>query len=110
MKLLHCVYSGLGGHGAVLFTLLRGGAFEGYENHVLFFGVEDLLGSYKSSCQELGISYSYIKKSRGIDFRSMNRCIKLIRNYQPNAVVVNGAALVPTIALSKIFSLHNSRS
>ena len=41
MILLHIIYSGLGGHGAVLFGMLQGELFTEFDHEILFVGVEE---------------------------------------------------------------------
>lgn len=93
-RVVHIMYSGLGGHGSVVFSYLNGEYLENYDHHLLFFGIEDLLPEYEEECKRRNISYSFIRKKGFIKsiialsahIRSLNP--KLIINHSLPAVVV----------------------
>ena len=66
-KIVHILYSGLGGHGAVLFTLLENKFLESCEHHVIFVGVEKPRPEYIERCQALSIPWHYVARIAGQD-------------------------------------------
>ena len=42
MKALHILYSGLGGHGNVFFSMVEADADHQYQYEALFFGIEEI--------------------------------------------------------------------
>ena len=108
-KILHCVYSGLGGHAAVCFSLLESRAMTRYAHHILFFGVEDLSPDYATRCAALGVSFEIVKKRRGVDFRSSRLVLKHIRRVCPNIVLINGSALAPIVLAARSTIFRNQR-
>ena len=65
MKILQCVYSGLGGNSAVAFSLVDGAkqSKRKVEFHFLFGGKEKLLQSHKIDCSKNDISFKYFKRN-----------------------------------------------
>lgn len=58
----HVLYSGLGGHSAVLFSLLNGGFMRNARHLILFVGVEKPPEDYIKRCEELGAEWRYVAK------------------------------------------------
>ena len=62
---MQIVYPGLGGSGAVAFSLVEGQSKKReLKNFFLFYGVEKLLREYTLKCINLKIEYLYIKKKK----------------------------------------------
>lgn len=97
--MLHCAYSGLGGHAAVLFTLLASSESRQSEHAVVFFGVEPLRPEYIERCRELGVSYVYVRKKGRVGVRSYARVLRAIRDFGPDVVMINGSPLAVPLLL-----------
>ncbi len=61
-KIVHVVYSGLGGHANVLFPLLEDVSMNHFEHVVVFFGIEKVLPNYLNMAKELGVKTYVIHK------------------------------------------------
>jgi glycosyltransferase involved in cell wall biosynthesis len=101
-KVLHCVYSGLGGHAAVLFTLLDERMRAEFDHFVLFFGVEDLRDDYARSCTRLGIPFAFVRKRGRIALRSHHEVLRTIGRFNPDLVMINGTPLAIPILGSRL--------
>lgn len=93
-RILHCVYSGLGGHAAVLFTLLDERTRDEFDHFVLFFGVEELCEDYARACERIGVPYDFVRKRGRVAVRSHRDVVRAIGRVQPDVVFINGSALV----------------
>jgi glycosyltransferase involved in cell wall biosynthesis len=97
-RILHCAYSGLGGHAAVLFTLLESHGRDEFDHFVLFFGVEDLCEEYAQTCRRLGVPFAFVKKRGRVALRSHTAVMQTIRRVRPHVVMINGTSLaVPVL-------------
>jgi L-malate glycosyltransferase len=105
-RVLHCAYSGLGGHAAVLFSLLSAELCNEFDHFVLFFGVEDLREEYAEACMRLGVPFAFVKKRGRLALRSHGAVIRIIGEVKPDVVMVNGTPLA--IPILGIRSLHRS--
>ena len=65
MKVLHILYSGLGGHGNVFFNMVQADEQQEYTFKVIFNGIEDIRQEYINRCQKLHIPFSFVKKKPG---------------------------------------------
>lgn len=95
-KIVHVIYSGLGGHGNVLFPLLEGKFGEDFTNIVVFYGVEPLLPAYIQRCEELGLTYHQIQKRRGQYLKPFRLFIAVLKKVQPSAIIVHNSELIIT--------------
>lgn len=101
-RILHCAYSGLGGHAAVLFSLLDTEMRARFEHFVLFFGVEELRGEFADTCNNLGVPYAYVKKRGRLAFRSHQEVLRIIGEVQPDIIMVNGSLLTIPLLLGGV--------
>jgi len=97
-SVVHVIYSGLGGHAAVMFTLLAGRFFSGARHRVILAGVEPPASAYVTKLDADGIPWCYVGKRPAADhfafYRSLRREIGTPR---PDLVFLNGLAAVPAV-------------
>ena len=62
----HVIYSGLGGHSAVLIALLKSPGFATYNHYVIFAGVERPNPFTISEITSFGYSYSYVSRHNSL--------------------------------------------
>ena len=95
MRLLHIIYSGLGGQGEFLFPLIKNLKKKTkYKNVIIFYGVENLLTDYKNFCKENNIEFYYIN-SRKL-FSSFNY-IKILNKLNPNIIFIHTSVIIKTL-------------
>ncbi|MBK8495624.1 MAG: hypothetical protein IPL50_11770 [Chitinophagaceae bacterium] len=51
MKILHVLYSGLGGHGNIFFSMVSANASHEFEYEALFYGIEDVRPDFIEQCE-----------------------------------------------------------
>lgn len=99
---IHVLYSGLGGHGAVMFGMLDAGFFAQAKHVVILTGVEPPLPDYVARLEERGIEWHYVAKQPGRGyvtfFRSLRRAIF---DLSPDLVYVHGLATIPSVVWSR---------
>ncbi len=67
MKILHILYSGLGGHGNVFFSMVDADKEKAFKYEVLFFGVEEVRAGYIENAEAKNIPWYFVKKKPGFD-------------------------------------------
>lgn len=110
IKVVHLLYSGLGGHGAVLFSLIEGGFMRDFDHYVFFIGVEAPLKQYISRCESLGIKWSYEPKKPGrkrLEFIVL--VFRELKSLKAGVLFLHGLAALPSIILLKIFTRRSER-
>ncbi len=103
MKVLHVLYSGLGGHGNVFFSLLDADQQHEFTCEALFFGVEDVRSEYIAKCEKAGIKWGFAKKKPGLDLRFNVQMISSIWKTGADIIFLHGSAYILMTKLVILF-------
>lgn len=105
--IIHIIYSGLGGHSNVLFPLLENSFSEHFENHVVFFGVEEVNPDYIQKCNDLGVKFTRIQKKRKRYLGAFSQFKILLKQQQPYCVIVhNNELIIPASQFARKNATH----
>lgn len=97
---VHVIYSGLGGHSAVMFALIEAGFCRDARHRVVMAGVEPPPEEYVRRLDELGIPWDYVGKRAGQGSLAFYRRLRrVILQDTPDLVFLNGLAAMPAVAL-----------
>lgn len=101
-RIVHIIYSGLGGHFDYVFNLvIESGLTDTV--HLLFFGVEQVPGTYATRCRDAGIAHSSVLKT-GIGAGAAMQLVRTLRKVQPEICYIHSnAALLPAL-IHRFFS------
>lgn len=94
MKILHILYSGLGGHGNVFFSLVGANKRQEIEYVALFNGVEELRTEYIEKCEAHGIKWSFIKKNSRLDTGFYKNLVASIKKSDADIIFLHGSTQV----------------
>lgn len=100
LHVVHVIYSGLGGHSAVMFSLLETGFMTGATHHVVLAGIEEPPQDYITRLEGLGAGWSYVSKQEGqahLDF--YRRVRRAIFDGGADVVFLHGVAAIPAVAM-----------
>jgi glycosyltransferase involved in cell wall biosynthesis len=109
MKILHIIYSGLGGHGAVMFAMLDREILKNFNHEVLFLGVEEPKNEYIKKCNNLNIPYSYLHKGHS-NIKFVIDCTHVIKRANATCVFTHSLAAVPSMVIASLLSLFRSKN
>jgi glycosyltransferase involved in cell wall biosynthesis len=98
MKILQVLFSGLGGHGSVAFSLVRGDRQRAHNHHMIFYGIEPLAPGYGQACADLGIGSDVVLKQPGLDLGSWRQFLAVLKRSRPDVVVLHSTSLVAAAA------------
>jgi len=104
MVIVNIIYSGLGGHASVAFTLVEADKEKKYQYKFIFFGIEDMPGSYINKCKDLGIEFYFIKKKPGIAVGSQRAVLSILRRIKPDVVLLHSVSLIFLLYYFKLTS------
>lgn len=95
-RIVHIIYSGLGGHGSVFFSLTDSNK-DPYIRHIpLFFGVEDVLDEYQEKCKKRQLPIAYVSKKQGFDRASWRELRLKLQEINPDYIVLHSVyAILP---------------
>lgn len=102
MKVLHILYSGLGGHGNVFFSMVD--ADEAHEfNYVgVFFGIEDIRQGYIQKAKHRNLEWFFVKKKPGFDRASYLQLVNIINDQNPDVIFLHSSAYIfPALKAAK---------
>jgi glycosyltransferase involved in cell wall biosynthesis len=109
MKILHVLYSGLGGHGNVFFSMIKADVNKQIEYQALFYGIEDIKNEYIEQCEENEIKYFFAKKKRGLDIPYYWLILKYIKRSKADIVFLHGSAYILPAKIASFFSKKKYR-
>lgn len=113
MKVLHTIYSGLGGHFSVAFALIEADIKKIYSHKIIFYGIEDIPQAYIDKCKLFNIEFKVIKKKKGIDFGSSFKFYNYVKNYKTDILLLSSINLIipawfyRVIFLKKIIAIEH---
>jgi len=95
---LHLLYSGLGGHGSVFFSLVAADKNREFNYAAVFCGIEDLRQEYAVKCEQAGIPFVFIRKKQGIDIGVYWKIFKAFRKNKASTIFLHGVSfLMPAV-------------
>jgi glycosyltransferase involved in cell wall biosynthesis len=97
MKVLQILYSGLGGHGSVAFSLqaaASAGDRPGWRDAMVFLGIEPLLPEYRSLCERRAIPHHYVRARAGAPWRSWPGLLTALREAAPDAIILHSVKTI----------------
>ena len=94
MKIVNIIYSGLGGHAAVVFALIEGDKSSKNTHIILFYGIEEVPSAYIEKCYALAISYNKILKKPGLDLVSNTKVLAVLESIIPDVIILHSINLI----------------
>lgn len=96
-KVVQILYSGLGGHGSVAFSLARAKGAEQWLNVFGFVGVEPLLPAYRDFCTRNGFDFASFSAPPGRPWRQWGAIFRWLRKIRPDAIILHSPPSLPPI-------------
>lgn len=104
MKILHALYSGLGGHGNVFFSMVKGDVNKQTDFEALFYGIEDVRKEYTEECAKNNIKFFFAKKRSRFDMSYYKLIGHYIKKSEPDIVFLHGSAYILPAKIACLFS------
>jgi len=103
MKVLHVLYSGLGGHGSVFFSMVNADLDRFFKYEAVFNGIEDIREEYVQRCTAKNIPYTFIKKQPGKHLIFFFRLFQAMRKAKPDIIFLHGSMAVSSAFAASFF-------
>lgn len=92
MKITQILYSGMGGHGSVAFSISEGDLNQEAEHSFIFYGIENIFSDYQEKCNNANYQFSYIHKaSNSLNYKEL---IKAIKKHNPTHIILHSSQLI----------------
>lgn len=100
-KITHILYSGLGGHGSVIFSILEGDVYKDATQSLLFYGVEPLNPDYRTKLEQdfPEVAYHFVQKKKGMDIYSIWLVFRALVSLAPTTIMLHSMNLILTAFL-----------
>ena len=106
MKVLHILYSGLGGHGNFFFSMVDADTERKNQYEAVFFGIEEIRPEYIKMATEKGVTWHFVKKKPGLDLGSYRLIARIIRQSAPEILFLHGACYFFPAWYAALFAPH----
>ncbi len=104
MKILHVLYSGLGGHGNIFFSMVAADKQKEFEYEALFYGIEEVRNDFIEQCAQNNIPWYFAKKNVKLDFKYYSRIRHYIRKSDPDIIFLHGSAYILSAKIAGFFT------
>lgn len=108
-KIVHVLYSGLGGHGNVFFSMLDADQEKSFDYAAIFMGIEPIKDEYIQRCKERSILFHGVKKKIGIDVKAFYRVYKALRKEKPDIVFLHTSLNILPAFFYRVSRLFRSK-
>lgn len=109
MKILHILYSGLGGHGNVFFSFVNADTAHELKFEAIFNGKEVIRNDYIKYCEKNNIQWKYVKKSYRIDTGYYIKIISLIKHSNADIIFLHSSSYILPAVIGKLLSKEKKR-
>lgn len=97
-RVCQILYSGLGGHGSVVFSLISADLDPVFEHSLLFYGIEPTREAYLSLAEKYGVSTTSVLKNRGLDLKSWRKVYRQLYDQKPAVILLHSTNLILPVA------------
>ena len=104
MKVLHILYSGLGGHSNVFFSMVHADKDNAFEFEAVFSSVEPVRPDSIRQCETAGIRWHYVHKEPGKHIGYLWRLIMNIKKSRPDIIFLHGSATIPEAFIASLLT------
>lgn len=104
MKLAQILYSGLGGHASVAFSLIDGLPPQAFEFSLGFLGIEPLVPAYETYCRGKGIRFQYFKAIAGKPVYTWPKVFFWLVKEKPDVLILHSVKTIIPCLLFRMFS------
>jgi len=95
LKVVQILYSGLGGHGSVAFSLTDAAErSRHWMSHLVFVGIEPLLPEYEKKCAEKNIPFHYVSTVQGQPWRSWWKLYRILGQIRPDFILLHSVKTI----------------
>jgi glycosyltransferase involved in cell wall biosynthesis len=94
MRVMQVLYSGLGGHGSVVTSLINADKKEEWKHSLLFYGIEEMLPSYKEFCIEKKIPFLFVQKKKGLFKTGWLTIRRAFKQHDPDIIILHSPTLI----------------
>lgn len=104
-KITQVLYSGLGGHGSVAFSIMEGDVNKKCKHQFMFFGIEPVKEEYIEKCNQNNVHFDAVIIKDTPKYKSLYRAFKSIKNQKPDTVILHSITLFPIVPFLRLLGI-----
>lgn len=101
-RITQVLYSGLGGHGSVAFSIIDGDIHHRCQHQLLFFGIEPVKNEYINNCKNYNINFDAVILNNLPKYKALYQAFKKIIAQKPTVVILHSIALFPIVPILRL--------
>jgi glycosyltransferase involved in cell wall biosynthesis len=94
LRVAQFLYSGLGGHGSVVFSLLNADIHKQWHPLLGFVGIEPVSAPYINTCVANGVAYKYFEATVGKPWRTWLSIVQWLNSCRPDTILIHSVSLL----------------
>ncbi len=91
------LYSGLGGHGGVVTSMIHADSNRRWRHALCFAGIEPLLPTYAAMCAAEDVPFAYVRAVAGKPWLSYLPMLRWLWRTKPDAIILHSATHLPGV-------------
>ena len=95
MNITQIIYTGMGGHCSVAFSLIEANVNKLWNNNIVFYGVENIVPEYKKRCLENQIEYYVLKFKSGKFLIKWIKLYGILKKINPDRIILHTNCIIP---------------
>jgi glycosyltransferase involved in cell wall biosynthesis len=103
-KIVHILYSGLGGHGSDFFSLIDLNVKNHFKVIPIFYGIEEINPDYIEKCKSHNLNYYFFKKKIGVDYQATKNVINTLLRIKPQIICLHSGSAIFIALLYKVLN------
>jgi glycosyltransferase involved in cell wall biosynthesis len=109
MKIAHILYSGLGGHGNVFFSMVKAAENTQFDFEAIFAGVEEVRDEYVAACRACNVQWTFVHKTPGLDINFNKNIIAAIKTSKSSIIFLHGSRFFILAKLGALVSKNKKK-
>jgi len=93
MKVVQVLFSGLGGHASVAFSMVDGDRDMQWDHHLIFYGIEPLNSEHEEKARQRSLSFDMVLAIEGKPARTWRKFYQCLKNASPDVILLHSNSL-----------------
>ncbi len=93
MKVVQVLFSGLGGHASVVFSMIDGDRERKWDHHLIFYGIEPLNKEHADRAQRRSLKYDMVLAIAGKPVKTWSKFYQCLKTANPDIILLHSNSL-----------------
>lgn len=93
MKVVQVLFSGLGGHASVAFSMVDGDRDMQWDHHLIFYGIEPMNSEHEEKARQRSLSFDMVLAIEGKPAKTWRKFYQGLKNASPDVILLHSNSL-----------------